>query len=800
VTGTEPRQHRYIPIALWLIAIAISLWVLFTRAHMSTDMAQFMPDAKTPAEKLLLEELNQGAASRLLLLAIEAKDPHSPVTQQTIQTLAQLSREFAKQLKQSERFNRVDNGMPAKQDKQDQRLLFQYRYLLSHQINQERFQTPSLRALLERRLLELSSPMGMMNKRTFTKDPTNELGTIVDSLQPQQNTNTQYGVWFSGDNRKALLMLQTQAPGFDLDAQERNITAIGKIFQSLDQGTPAQNYTLTLSGSSVFATQSRKKIEKEITLLSAAAGIAVILILLLAYRSVSLTLISALPLVSGILFGTAGVILAFGQIHGVTLAFGVTILGVAIDYPIHAFSHLKPPRSVTYNIGRIWPTLRLGVVTTATGYLAMAFTHFSGLAQLSWFAIIGLLAAAAITRWVVPAVLPAYYVPKTAQQTNGVLAPDGIFARMLQPGFKTTLGMIILAITACGYITLTDKTIWQNDLSALSPLPKDKLQLDKQLRAELGAPDVHHMVLISDTSAETVLQKSEQLDQKLRELKTAGIVASVDMASHYLPSVKTQTQRQALLPDELMLRQQLTAAVQGMPFRDGQFEPFVQSVVDSKTLPALTLEHLQNSALGLKLSSLLFQRSDHWTAVVILYDARQPQKLTEWFQQQDLDGVYYLNLKQTSNILVSSFRQETLSRMQWAILAIIVVLWLGLRSWDYLVAATLPVGAAIVCVMALLIALDMPLSLFNLVAVLLVFGIGIDYGLFFNRNEVDIQEKLRTFHALSVCCISTVTVFGLLSLSHIPVLKDMGHTVSVGVLLSFVFALSLSQTRRLFNK
>ncbi len=94
---------------------------------------------------------------------------------------------------------------------------------------------------------------------------------------------------------------------------------------------------------------------------------------------------------------------------------------------------------------------------------------------------------------------------------------------------------------------------------------------------------------------------------------------------------------------------------------------------------------------------------------------------------------------------------------------------------------------------AILLLLGQSLSLFNLVALLLVFGIGVDYGLFFSRQEADVRMRQRTFHALTVCALSTVSVFGILSFSVVPVLQDIGLTVWVGVLLSFVFALLLSQ-------
>ena len=80
-----------------------------------------------------------------------------------------------------------------------------------------------------------------------------------------------------------------------------------------------------------------------------------------------------------------------------------------------------------------------------------------------------------------------------------------------------------------------------------------------------------------------------------------------------------------------------------------------------------------------------------------------------------------------------------------------------------------------------LLAVAQPLSMFHLVALLLVVGVGLDYGLFFNRITGDGSEFEQTVRALAVCAISTTLVFGLLSLSQTPVLHAIGSTVTVGV-------------------
>ena len=113
-----------------------------------------------------------------------------------------------------------------------------------------------------------------------------------------------------------------------------------------------------------------------------------------------------LPLTSAILAGIVAVNLAFGFIHGMTLAFGITLLGVVDDYPIHLFSHLTKESRAPAVMKEIWPTMRLGVVATALGFSALLLSGFPGLSQLGLFAMVGLFTAACVTRWVLPHIVP----------------------------------------------------------------------------------------------------------------------------------------------------------------------------------------------------------------------------------------------------------------------------------------------------------------------------------------------------------------------------------------------------------
>lgn len=373
------KLHKQHITAIWLLCLLTSAW-LAANTPIASDLTLFIPQTDTPTKSILLNQLREGVATRLLLIALEGES--APVK-------ASLSKRFAQQLRETGL--KVLNGERINTHQH----LFAYRYLLSPNISAERFSTQSLSTILQQRLRELSSPLSVFEKHLLPSDPTGEFLAILQSWQGNHQPEKRYGVWFSADGQRALLIVETKAPAFDLNAQQHAITLIKNTFMAVKAEA---DVNLLLTGPGVFAVASRDTIRFETQMLSIAASVMVALILLLSYRSLRLLLLSALPLLTGILIAVATVSVLFGQIYGITLAFGITLLGIAIDYPIHVFSHLQSKES-------IWPTLALSVITTSMGYLAMLSTDFSGLMQLGVFAIAGLLSAAAFTRWVLPILL-----------------------------------------------------------------------------------------------------------------------------------------------------------------------------------------------------------------------------------------------------------------------------------------------------------------------------------------------------------------------------------------------------------
>jgi len=770
--------------------MAAALWWLFTGMgdRVRSDLTLFMPKGASVEERLLLDELREGPAGRFILIAVDGGDAAER---------ARISQQLAKQLPSSELFIRVSNGGQLL-NKDEWRQLLEYRYLLSPEISAEIFSVSALRTALEERLHELASPLSALYARLLPADPTGELQTLEQALHPNRQPAKLNGVWSSIDGSQVLLLAETKASGFDLDAQQQAVEKIRSLFAT---AAPNGHYRLLLSGPGVYGVIAREVIRSESTLLSIAASVLVAIILFIGYRSPPLILLSAMPVVTAMVAGATAVTLWFGTIHGITLAFGITLLGMTIDYPIHLFSHTGRDEEPKAGLRRIWPTLRLSALTSGAAFAVMMTTGFGGLGQLGLFAATGLATAALFTRYILPE-LPGLSAASRGADAPGrgvllmrpwgddyrFLAADTLPRRQrIRAPILVIVGMLLL-ISLLWLYSQGDQ-LWEDNLTALSPIPRQLIDQDRELRRQLNAPEVSHLLIVTGNSAEQVLQRAEHLQPRLDALSAEGTISGSDLLSRLLPSVKLQLQRQDQLPAAEQLRDNLNQALLGLPFRPGTFEPFLEDVDQARSLPPLTAEQARRTLFGNKVDSLLRRSDDGWILMVPLSGVTAPERLAKHFNDRSQEATRYIDLKAETTRFVIQFRNEALYRLGWGLLILISVLLIALKSPVRVARVLLPVAIALIIDIALLMALGQRLSLFHLVSLLLVVGISLDYSLFINRPDVDRQERCRTLHSLTVCFASTAVVFGLLALSELPVLKAIGSAVVIGVTSGYIAAI-----------
>ena len=771
-----------VAVALWAIGVGFCAWQV-AQARFVADLSSFLPASPTPEQRLLVDQLRDGALSRVMLIGIEGGDAA---------TRANASRSLARSLSANPLFSSVTNGADAGFER-ERALLLAHRYALSPNVSAQRFSVEGLRAALAETVDLLASPAGLVAKALVPRDPTGEMLAVVERIRPAESPSMVEGVWASPDGRRALLLARTRAPGSDTDAQARAVAAVEQAFG--EATAQARGPQLLLTGPGVFAVRSRAMIVRDVERVAAVSVLLVAALLLAVYRSPTALALGLVPVASGALAGIAAVSLGFDTVHGITLGFGTTLIGEAVDYSIYLFVQSERGDAAGGDawIEGFWPTIRLGVLTSIAGFSALVFSGLPGLAQLGVYSIAGLVVAAAVTRFVLPALLPAGFHIRDLSAAGERLA--ALAARL--PSGRWIVAAAILA--AAAVLAAHRGTLWDPQLSSLNPISAHDRDVDAELRTALGASDARLMVVARAASMDAALESAERVGARLDELVAAGKLADYESPARFLPSAATQRARLSSLPPAAELRARLKAALAQSPLRAEKLEPFLADVERERAAGPLTRGELRGTGLEAALDGLLFQdASGAWSALIGLRAAREraidQAAVRAAIAASGAKDVTLLDVKAEIDRMYAGYFERALLASGIGLAAIVALLLVSLRSPRRVARVMVPLAAGVMVMAAAYALAGTRLSLLHLVGLLLVVAIGSNYALFFERmaGRRD-RAAARTLASLALANATTIASFGVLALSTIPVLNAIGSTVAAGAFLTLVFALQFAQ-------
>lgn len=737
---------------LWLATAALAVFVLLGRLELSFDLSAFFPQKTNLTHDVLIEQLRSGPGSRLVVIGIKGADREQ---------LTEASDHLRRALSADPAFVAVHNGEFDEDATEVPEPVRSY-YLLMRDLD---FSHASLQQAMQSRLQDLALGGGSALLDLIARDPF--LATL-DALEQLTPVNMSGDMWFAADG-SAVLMAETRAQSIDITAQGQAIRAVRREFSTLPDAT---TLNLEITGVGAFSVELQKTIQAEAKKRSILASGALLLVLVVVFRNARLFLLAAIPIGFGFLAGLTLVSVLFDTVHGITLAFGFTLLGIAVDFPLHLFSHAEHDSGRTA-MQRIWPTMRLGVTSTAIAYLALAFSGSQGLAQLGIFTAGGVVVAVLATRVWLPLLM--------AENTRPPAHADGV-AQKAELRIWVAPVALLLGMTVMWYHA---GSTWDDDISSLSPVPADRIAADRALRSAAVTPDMRYQLVMHNDSLEALLRDSSAVDELLADAVDDELLDDWQSISQLLPSQQEQQRRRDAIPDIDVLSDRIQSALANTPFRRDAFAPFVANAAAAKAADPLLPADIAATPLGSWLDSHLIQIEDTWVALISVAGA-DVDGLQARMQDWELP-VTLVDLQESSVGLMRDYRNSALNTILVAALLIVGLLWYVRGSFGQTLWVALTVSAAITTTVAVAVTLHGSLTVIHLVALLLVLGLGLDYALFLSRDESDSQRR-ATDKGVLACAASTTLAFGILAASSIPLLRFLGLTVAIGSAASFLLA------------
>ncbi len=781
--GPPSWGRRAVVLLAWLLVLVCGA-VVIARTQIGADLSAFLPKSPDVRQRVLIEQLQSGVASRTLMLGIEGG---------SVEQRATVSRAVAKSMRESQLFDLVQNGDVS--DWSDSGTwVFEHRYQLSPGVVPGQFTAAGLRDAINETLSMLGTPAGNVIKPLLDRDPTGETQRIAMELVPASAPRSEDGVWMSRTAPRALMIATTRAAGGDLDAQAVAIARVNAAYEAASRGMGADAPKLLLSGPPVFSVMSRDKIKTEAIHLAVVGGIVMGGLLLLAFASPRALVIAFLPVATGVVVGTASVSLVFGSVHGLTLGFGSTLIGETVDYAIYYLIQARGAAVAGTGWQRWrdlnWPTVRLGLLTSVCGFAALVFSGFPGLAQLGVFSIAGLVSAALATRYVLPMLAPDGATGMGMRRYMAQLA--GALVRGL-PRLRWPLAA--LGVAALGLVLWQGGHLWRADLGAMSPVPKAAQQMDEMLRNDIGASDGGVLVVAYGDDEQAALRNTEAAAARLDALVDSGELVGYETVTRVLPSAQTQAARIASLPTSDVLRANLAEATKGMPLPASRLEPFVQEVEAARKLQPVQRADLAGGPLGSVLNTLMYQRpGGGWGTLVVLHPGTKFDQKRLETALAGLPDVQVVDVGRELAGLYQRYLHEAFVQVLLGALAVVVLLGIYLRSWRRLLAVCQPLLFAVVLTLGGMAVLQAALGILHLVGLLLIVAVGSNYALFFDQLRTTGQADEDTLASLMLANLTTVVSFGLIAISDIPALSSIGRVVAPGALLALLLSAAFARS------
>ncbi len=757
------------PLSFWTSLFAIcgfAIWFGWrglASVQVESNLLDLLPSAGSDREAILAIRQFAGSASSELLFLAGTRDAENTRAAAKV---------FADALRASPAFDRVEFLLDAGMLDEMRSQLGRRAALLSDRHHDMLARGDVARLEMEAQQAAYT-PLGFARPFALADDPLGLAADTVDapSVNGAARLEDDYLAASSGGRTYALIRARLAGNPYALPVQDQVLSAIDNARAAairIDNG-----FETIASGVVFHAAQGARSARGEIARFGLAGMLAIVALVVVVFRSPWPLLMTLVVLAIATAAAISVCQAVFGNVHVLTLTFGTSLIGVAVDYALHYFAHrLGNPQFSSKSLN---PALLLGSGTTIAGYLALLLAPISALRQIALYSTVGLLVSCALVILVLPHFnfRSTACVPDWAQRLNNW---------QLSPPVRRWLLVAAIVIAAAGLLRI--KT--EDDVRTLQRPSAELAATEQRVRQILQTGFETQFILVVGASEEEVLVREEAARRRLQPLQDRAQLSSHFAVTQSLPSLDRQADNRKLLSryvagtDGALARALLSLGFPATEVarRVAAFEQVLQRNYHPQDWLA--------SSMSEPWRPLWLQLPDgNHASVVLLRGLADVPALKAAIA--DLPGVGFVDQVGEINALLRHYRQTTLRVLLIVAALVLVILLARYRSRTAFVTA-LPGVSSVVFTVALLGLLGEPLSLFNTLALLLVLGMGDDYAIFLREDQ-----QAATVLAVVLCGATTMLSFGLLGFSSVPFVRSIGLTIALGIMCALSLSLLLKK-------
>ena len=800
-------------IAIVCMGLAVLAGILVSRIPVTTDLLDVMPEG-APSIVAFTDFHRDFALTDGLVIVVEAEETSGDALLATIETLGgQLS---ASPFVASVDYNILRSGLRFAAEHFPVFLDGQAIALLA-----ERLSPGGIRSQIRKDKDLLLSPLASpLETEAIRLDPLNIRGLVRDSLLrhfPARGLDFSTGYYLDRSHRLGILIVRPRGSVRDLAFVRALHGEVSRLAAQATHATgDAQGIRIELAGGYARAAEAVSVIWRDILVSFSASFLLVLLILYWAFRPSVLVLgIFVTTLCAALAWTLLLAYLLYGTLNIITSIVAAMLIGLFVDYMIHTYRRFEecyralgsPLQALEITLAGTGKAILSSALTTALSFFSIVVTSFRGLHELGVVAGFGIFFSLVATLVLMASLLVWLAQSRPARLSTDRPADVGATwavrlvdrkGRMLVAGF-----LVLLALGIVG----AARVRFDASLEAVGLRESAAQAVEARIGRALGRQGEPLFVVARAAGEEQLTRDFDLLERQGERWRAEGRVGSLSSPGMLLPPPSLQREALARLSSEGLAGRftgpTLTRQIREEMSRQGlvpeaSLESYAAGIAGAlaarDVVSLASLSQAKDPRISAHFNPGRRAMAAHLTSPGQRWDRAEVSALEEDVRRLGPDFTLV-----GPAMFLDEIRRTILWEVGIAVLLSLIanlsILWLHFRSWRRVWLVMIPVITGTILTMGTMGALGMRFNFFNVAAIPLVFGFGVDYGIYLMQAHLERGSEHGTDAVRAVgdrvvlCAATTIASCGSLITTHYRGLASIGAVLSLGALFCLLAAL-----------
>lgn len=632
----------------------------------------------------------------------------------------------------------------------------------------------------------LVSEIGMIMKTNLISDPLHITTPIVSSLR-NFNISDKYQLIndyiFTSDEKEQLVFITS---AFSVGETAKNAELVKHIDSSIatTESTFGGEYKITYFGAAPMGVTNATQIKKDSYFAIILSIILMFLLLWYAFRSFKSMLLIAFPLLFGILFSIAILMLVKGTVSAIAIGASSIIIGIAINYPLHFLIHQKHSQSVKQTVKDLASPLIIGNITTVVAFLSLLYISADAMRDFGMFAAFMLIGTISF----VLIFLPHFVSDK--HPASDIKITSNYIDRFSSYSFEKNNYLIISIFVVTALLLIVDRDpVFETDMQKINYITNEQRKDFIKLKSTKNENQnvIYHVYEGKDINA--ALRNYESGIPLIDSLIDVGLILKSVGVGLLLPTDSTQITKinrwNAFWKDrrEETIKNLIDEGVK-VGFKDDSFRPFINIL--NKNYKVESLSYFEPIISNL-LKDYLIDKDEHAAIINMIYtDTTKLAKVEEILNTADSEHSFVYDVGGIAQKLVDALSDDFNYVLYICGFVVFIFLTISFGRLELGIIAFIPLAVSWIWILGIMNLLGLNFNIVNIILATFIFGQGDDYAIFMTEGKIHeyaYRRKILSSYkgAVAISFLTMLIGIGTLIFAKHPAMKSLAEVTIIGM-------------------